>query len=619
VATLLWVAYFQLPSTRTLKHLLSKIPFECGLIKPVIENLKLHVESMDELDRCCTLIFDEVSLCKGFHYETSKQRISGFEDLGSLGRTDRYANHALVFMVRGIRKNYKQTVAYYFTRDTVKTHQLKQIIVYIIKQLQEVGLNVVATVCDQGSTNRTAIKELCGENRDRPSPFFFVVDGKRICTIFDVPHLLKNTRNALIDCAIEFSNKKHAKFEHIQAAFNLDQQTRTYRLLPKLKNEYFNFKDSYVKMKVKVAAQQLSHTVAAAIETFADKGKLPIEAMHTAEFVSFIDSLFDSLNGSQLHPSEGKNLKCALSKDSSHLQFWSDSLPRIRDWKIIDSKSGQLRTNFKFVEGWQITIRAIMHLWQNLKGMGLQYLSLRNLNQDPVENLFCQVRQHGICNTNPTCHQFVAALKTVVINNFSSPLSRGSNCKEDNCKSLGDFCTFLTENSSSADLDLHETDLDEEHELISECFVNEQNPASSYVAGYLLKKIDIPDCDTCKQNLFSNKTASHAFISHKERNKDLDCLLYPNDRVTELVDTIHIKLYEFLDDHGHQDRLEDTFKRKYFNLLNYSFCEQHHCHTEIINKCVRLTIFKYLRDNKNGKRTATTVGHSKKIKKFRAK
>jgi hypothetical protein len=33
------------------------------------------------------LIFDEVSLCKGFHYETSKQRISGFEDLGSLGRS----------------------------------------------------------------------------------------------------------------------------------------------------------------------------------------------------------------------------------------------------------------------------------------------------------------------------------------------------------------------------------------------------------------------------------------------------------------------------------------------------------------------------------------------------
>jgi uncharacterized OsmC-like protein len=130
-------------------------------------------------------------------------------------------------MVRGVRRHYKEAVAYYFTRDTIKTQQLKEIIVDIIKQLQEVGLNVVATVCDQGSTNRAAIKELCGANTDRPSPYYFVVNGNRICTIFDVPHLLKNTRNALIDCAIEFSNKKHAKFEHIQAAFNLDQQIRT--------------------------------------------------------------------------------------------------------------------------------------------------------------------------------------------------------------------------------------------------------------------------------------------------------------------------------------------------------------------------------------------------------
>jgi hypothetical protein len=38
-----------------------------------------------------------------------------------------------------------------------------------------------------------------------------------ICLRILVMHLL-----------IEFSNKKHAKFEHFQAAFNLDQQIRTY-------------------------------------------------------------------------------------------------------------------------------------------------------------------------------------------------------------------------------------------------------------------------------------------------------------------------------------------------------------------------------------------------------
>jgi hypothetical protein len=120
---------------------------------------------------------------------------------------------------------------------------LKEIIVEIIKQLQ-VGLNVVATVCDQGSTNRAAIKELCGANTGRPSPYYFVVNGNRICTIFNVPHLLKNTRNALIDCAIEFSNKKHPKFEHIQAAFNLDQQIRTYTSI------YLNLKMSTLILRI---------------------------------------------------------------------------------------------------------------------------------------------------------------------------------------------------------------------------------------------------------------------------------------------------------------------------------------------------------------------------------
>ncbi|RZC05032.1 Tnp P element domain containing protein [Asbolus verrucosus] len=102
-------AYFQLPSVKILKHLLSKVPFKCGMIKPVVENLKVQVESIDELDRCAVLLFDEVSLCKGFHYGCCKQKICGFEDC--------YANHALVFIVRGIKRNYKQTVALFYKRQ----------------------------------------------------------------------------------------------------------------------------------------------------------------------------------------------------------------------------------------------------------------------------------------------------------------------------------------------------------------------------------------------------------------------------------------------------------------------------------------------------------------------
>ncbi|CAH1962195.1 unnamed protein product [Acanthoscelides obtectus] len=83
-----------------------------------------------------------------------------------------------------------------------------------------------------------------------------------------------------------------------------------------------------------------------------------------------------------------------------------------------------------------------MSLWRDPKETGFKYLCLTNLNQDSLENLFGHVRQHGIFNANPTWHQFVAALKTVVINNSSSPLSKG-NCEIDFCDTLVDFRVFF--------------------------------------------------------------------------------------------------------------------------------------------------------------------------------
>ncbi|KAJ8970528.1 hypothetical protein NQ317_015794 [Molorchus minor] len=84
-------------------------------------------------------------------------------------------------------------------------------------------------------------------------------------------------------------------------------------------------------MKVKIAAQQLSQTMAAAIETFHVSGYLPAESLYTAEYVSMVDNLFDSLNGSHLYPQDGKKFKCALSDSSPHLNLWSEMLPKLEN------------------------------------------------------------------------------------------------------------------------------------------------------------------------------------------------------------------------------------------------------------------------------------------------
>jgi hypothetical protein len=50
----------------------------------------------------------------------------GFEDCGSRSRPCKIANHAVVFMIRGLRRKRKQPVAYYFTCGSTKAEVIVQ-------------------------------------------------------------------------------------------------------------------------------------------------------------------------------------------------------------------------------------------------------------------------------------------------------------------------------------------------------------------------------------------------------------------------------------------------------------------------------------------------------------
>ncbi|KAL3283010.1 hypothetical protein HHI36_006167, partial [Cryptolaemus montrouzieri] len=104
------------------------------------------------------------------------------------------------------------------------------------------------------------------------------------------------------------------------------------------------------------------------IETWVASEYLPSEAVYTAEFVLKVDSLFDSLNRYSFSVPEGKPLKGVLKRDSPHIEYWSEMLLELRDWKLIDKRNNKDVTNqFHFIEGWLITIRSIICLWHRLE------------------------------------------------------------------------------------------------------------------------------------------------------------------------------------------------------------------------------------------------------------
>ena len=106
----------------------------------------------------------------------------------------------------------------------------------------------------------------------------------------------------------------------------------------------------------------------------------------------------------------------------------------------------------------------------------------------------------------------------------------------------------------------------------------------------------------------------HIFTAFKELS-DENKLHYASEKVVELVNKVHHLIYPYLDKHGHGTGIEDQFKNAYLNSLNIELCPNHNCQINIIDRIIRLDIYKYIKD-KSPKR-CYSVGHDEKVNKFK--
>ena len=115
---------------------------------------------MSNGDNVCCLMFDEMSIRENLHFHQKFGCIDGFEDLESHGRTSNIANHALVFMLHGLHKRWKQPVAYYLVCGSTKGEMFVNFLMEVLDACHNVGLEVVATMCGMGTNNVKALKLL---------------------------------------------------------------------------------------------------------------------------------------------------------------------------------------------------------------------------------------------------------------------------------------------------------------------------------------------------------------------------------------------------------------------------------------------------------------------------
>jgi len=148
-----------IPSIQTLQLALQKIPVSPGLNPLIVRHLENISQKMSIKDKVCILMWDEISIQSNIMYDVRKDIIYGYEDWGN-NRTSKVADHALVFMLRGLNTGWKMPISYNFCAKTTNTAQLMRCIKEHVHKISKAGFHIVATVCDQGTTNTVAIKKL---------------------------------------------------------------------------------------------------------------------------------------------------------------------------------------------------------------------------------------------------------------------------------------------------------------------------------------------------------------------------------------------------------------------------------------------------------------------------
>lgn len=582
--------YFTLPSSKAMKRLLSQIKLYPGINPILFQKIKKTVLEKDASDRLCSLMFDEMSLSPQIFYNKQKDTFEGFANSGDV----RFADHALVFMIKGLKQNFKQPVAYYFTNGLQKI-ELKKLIKCVVSELQKSGLIIINSVCDQSSVNVSTITELVNDTRASYLRLgkewrhdFFSINGQNIIPLYDVPHLIKGIRNNLLNKDMVYTSNnenKMVKWEYYQQVYTADKTYGELRLLNKITEEHI-VPEKINKMKVKSATQIFSHSVAVVTEHLVARGDLSIDCRALIDITLMLDNVFDSLNGSTFYIPEGKIYKGPIRRHSPHHKLWQNAKNLLKTVKFIQKKTSGNKV--RLVE---TTIPSVTNFIKTINGMeaickvlldkyGFDAVLTRNFNQDPVENFFGNIRSYGARNNAPNTTSFEGAFKALLLNNYNIPQSKKANCEEDMNECLQGLHFFLTEKQDAPEIPKEENIILDEILMPQNHLLQADAGQRNYVCGWVLTKClqhVVKSCKYCRQNILdtNNENRSNSFIKAKEYDKK-KWLCYPNEALQNCFHDIQNIIESFLRKDVPKHDVRKTINAVADVLVDYPFnCTTH--------------------------------------------
>ncbi|XP_042147120.1 uncharacterized protein LOC121836326 isoform X3 [Ixodes scapularis] len=610
--------HLTLPTQRSLRTWLSNVKMTPGIIPGVMSSIESQTRSWNARDRVWTLIFDEIVLKKNLTYDPAHDIIHGLADDG-VERTSTIADRALVVVLSGLSRRWVQPLAYTVGHTSTPSSVIRSLLISLIRELKTVDFTVKAVVCDQGASNVSLANQL-GVSADKP---FFEVDNEHVYFIFDVPHLIKTTRNNLQAHNLCIGDEV-IEWSHIVELYRSTHEMRL-RLAPKLTKRHI-FQKPFSNMKVKRATQVLSASVCLAILSLVYAKELPEAAMATAYFCDRMDRLFDCLNSSQFKKTGQKLRHAILKGESEILDFLHQQLAWISTWKFQSRRQPQTTI------GWQVTIRSVLMLWDELSNSyDFKFLLTRRLQQDPLENIFGAIRQMLGCNTNPNVNQFTSGLKHIGIKKLFR-LSNNGNVEDEKADLLKELPIFSHHESSIADnVECFSVDkfppLEDISELASDIRSNIiDDSCTYYVGGYLIKLFleqttRSCGCSKLLKDESDNLTRPHQYFlvlkAYHVPGKLFGNLVVPSQAAFNFIQKLENHFLAVIERVAHVRGVCAALYHTLSELGGFSLCSQE-CHKRFLKMFCRIRLcwhVRFLNRNLGKVRLHSSVA-SKQLDKF---
>jgi hypothetical protein len=418
--------YPLLPSVRALQSYVQFIQFESGMLQEMWDLTEAAAETMNDYERECCVVLDEIAIKPGERFDPSSQRWVGKCTLPSHSGTSK---KALVIMLAGLTRRWKIVVAYYLTSQVAEEDKKKKnttsetgkvmadILTEVLVRLEKVGLRACSITSDMGPDN-LAWWRVFGIDAPRCGPVKCSIpnpgrEGGVVYVLPDAPHLFKAIKKMLesngsimLPPAVVKENNLPSsvvEYKHIVDLYEYESNMEL-KIAFRLKESNIHCKAHFEKMNVSTARAVLNHRTGVALTKLAEVKKEP-SYVTTAWFVMLLNTFFEVVTS--------RHRGIALSK--SDLSSYEKALGVIRTVSFLfqHMKVGAKGVWKPAQRGVRLLCAGLLEI-QNyyLNERSFSFLLLGHLTQDCIENLFSCIR---LGQAVPNALSFIQNLKVITL------------------------------------------------------------------------------------------------------------------------------------------------------------------------------------------------------------